>query len=77
MPRIDTLVDRLGQVKVFTELDPASGYIQIVMEGGSIYRTAFTTSVGQWNFLVMPFGLRNSPATFQRIVNSVFATETD
>ena len=45
------------------------------MDEGSIYRTAFTTSLGQWEFLVMPFGLCNAPATFQRLVNKVFAME--
>ena len=47
LPRIDTLLDRLGQARVFTKLDFASGYHQIVMDEGSIYRTAFTTPLGQ------------------------------
>ena len=53
----------------------ASGYHQISMDEGSIYRTAFTTSLGQWEFLVIPFGLCNAPATFQRLMNKVFAVE--
>ena len=77
LPRIDTLMDRLGKAKIFTKLDLASRYHQIAMEGDSIYRTTFTTSLGQWEFLVMLFGPCNAPATFQRLMNKVFTAEVN
>ena len=75
LPRIDTLLDRLGRARIFTKLDLASGYHQIAIDDESIFRTTFTTSLHQWEFVVMPFGLCNAPATFQRLMNIVFATE--
>ena len=77
LPCIDTMMDRLGKAKIFTKLDLDSGYHQIAMEGDSIYCTTFTTPLGQWELLVMPFGLCNAPAPFQRLMNKVFAAEVN
>ena len=68
LPRIDLLLDRLGQARVFNILDLAQGYHQIAMMNDSIEKTAFCTNLGQWEYLVMPFGMCNAPSTFQGLM---------
>jgi hypothetical protein len=71
LPRIHELLDRVGQAKVLTKIDLASGYWQIRMEKKSIEKTAFNTIWGKYEWLAMPFGLCNAPATFQTVMNEV------
>ena len=73
LPHIESLLERLGHATVFTKLHLASSYHQIAMEETSFQKTAFRTNWGHFEFLVMPFGLCNAPATFQRLMNKVFA----
>lgn len=65
-------MDKLQDARVFTTLDSRNGFFHVDVDEGSKDFTSFITHSGQYKFNKVPFGLSNSPAVFQRFINSVF-----
>ena len=71
LPRLEDCLDKLYNAKFITTLDLASGFWQIPMAEEDISKTAFVCPRGQFEWLVMPFGLCNAPSTFQSMMDEV------
>jgi transposase InsO family protein len=71
LPNMLDLSSRLGKAKVFSKLDLRKGYWQIPVHEKDIHKTAVVTPFGLFEFLRMPFGLKNAGATFQRLMDRV------
>jgi len=77
IPLVTNLLDQLGSAKVYTKLDLRAGYYNVRIAAGHEWKTAFRTRYGSFEFLVMPMGLTNAPATFQAFMNHIFRDMTD
>ena len=73
LPRIDECLDALTGAGWFSTLDLRSGYHQVKLSPGDADKTAFVTRRGIFRWKVMPFGLCNAPATFQRLMDIVLS----
>ena len=75
LPRVDVLVDSIAQHQLLSFMDAFSGYNQIRMDEADQKKTSFVTSQGLFCNKVMPFGLKNVGATYQRLMNKMFANQ--
>ena len=72
LPRIDLIVDATSGHELLSFMDAFSGYNQIIMDPNDQEKTSFVTAQGTYCYRVMPFGLKNAGATYQRLVNRMF-----
>ena len=77
MPRVDDLLDELGQARFISMLDLTKGYWQVPVEKTAQAKTAFRTPFGLYQFRRMPFGLQGAPSTFQRMMDSLLVGMQD
>ncbi|KAJ3705006.1 hypothetical protein LUZ61_008711 [Rhynchospora tenuis] len=77
LPGINTILKKVGNSRVFSKFDLKSGFHQVAMDPESVEWTAFVVPGGLYEWLVMPFGLKNAPAIFQRKMDDCFRGTED
>ena len=74
LPRMDEILAALGSSSYFSSIDLSEAFWSIPIREGDIEKAAFTSKYGLWEFLLMPFGLCNTPATQQRFIEMVLSS---
>lgn len=77
LPVISECLDRLTSAAVFSKIDLTSGYHQLRIAAADVPKTAFSCRYGLFEWVVLPFGLKNAPSVFQRLMNNVLAEFID
>ncbi len=69
IPRVDELLERAARARFMSTLDLAKGYYQVPITETDKHKTAFLTTTGKYEYNTLPFGLKNGPAIFQRLMD--------
>ena len=77
LPLVSDLLDAPRKARIYTKIDLRHAYNLVRIAPGDEWKTAFRTRYGSFEWRVMPFGLSNAPAAFQRFVNEIFADMLD
>ena len=77
MPLIEEILDLLATAKFISKVDLNKGFHQIPISKSDMHKTAFCTPWGKFQFCMMPFGLRNGPAVFQRLMDQLLHQDRD
>ena len=72
LPRIDDLFDQQKEAKIFSKIDLMSSYHQVIIKEEDINKSSFRIRYGNYEFIVVPFGLSNAPNVFMCLMNGVF-----
>ncbi|UYV61752.1 K02A2.6-like [Cordylochernes scorpioides] len=72
IPLIEQIIDRLSQSKIYTILDVKNAYWHIPIDEKDKYKTSFVTQLGCYEWNRLPYGLKNGPSQFERIMKSIF-----
>jgi len=76
MPRVEEVLERVGRAEFISKLDLSKGYYQMAMKEGNICKTAFICHRGRYEFVRMPFWVKNAPAIFQELMQRIFNDES-
>ena len=73
IPRVDDCIDRIGNAKYVTKFDLLKGFWQVPLTDRAKEISSLVTPGGLFQYKVTPFGMKNSPATFEQLINSIIA----